>query len=464
MILFEQEEPMARKRIPSKRASSEPPNDGTPLGHLSDSELLAELARRRLAEGKLDLDAMEELVEHDKRDFGMEHFAAMVAALPAEADGPKPCPQCGRPIPVKARSRERRVHTLSGEVSFFRHYHYCEHCQKGFYPRDAELKLPEEGELSREMERRILDFGVNDVFGSAAERFAVHYEMEMSENLVRRVCDRVGQRCEEAEPLELQQACRPMSEEPAPWLIIGGDGSMVCTRESAWKEAKLAVVARGPTPGQPRRPLQARYVSVVAGQEDFKAQLRAALEAERADEVVKIAWLGDGAPGNWTVANELCPLAIQVLDLPHAVQHAMECAKVLLDDQSPLLPLWEGRVHQLLADDGPDRFIRELLECLPETHGEEALAAVDALIHYYRTNEKRMRYRSFREMGLPIGSGIIESAHKHVLQVRMKRAGQRWSLRRADRMARMRAAYRTAGARRFHWAITEAAQRNRRSN
>jgi hypothetical protein len=195
---------------------------------------------------------------------------------------------------------------------------------------------------------------------------------------------------------------------------------------------------------------------VVGGQKEFSAQLKAALEAERADEVVKVVWLGDGAHENWTLAGELCPLAIQVLDLPHAVQHAMDCAKVLLGDQSELLPLWETRAHQLLDGAGPDRFIRELVECISETVDGDQLQALDDLVSYYRTNEKRMRYAEFRQMGIPIGSGIVESAHKHVLQVRMKRAGQRWSVKRADRMARMRAVYRTAGAHRFHWAIRQA--------
>lgn len=452
---------MARKRKSAPRASAKAPSDGSPLGHLSDSDLLAELARRRAGGGKLDLTAMELGVEQAKREVALASFAAMVAALPKEDGSPKSCPKCGRPIPVKAHQRERRVLTLSGEVSFFRNYHYCAHCKLGFYPRDAELKLPEHGDVSEELEKRLLDFGVNDCFEAAAERWSVHYPFPVSENLMRRVCDRVGALCEEAEPFKLQESCRPVSDEPAPWLIVGDDGSMVCTRESAWKEAKVAVVARGPAPGERRQKLLARYVALVGGQDVFKEQLRAALAAERADEVVKVAWLGDGAPEIWTVANELCPLAVQILDLPHAVQHAMDCAKALLGEQSPLLPLWESRVHQLLDASGPDAFIRELVECLPETTGEEPLAAMDALIRYYRTNERRMRYRDFREMGVPIGSGIVESAHKHVLQVRMKRAGQRWSLRRADRMARMRAAYRTAGPRRFHWAVRDAAQRTR---
>ena len=43
--------------------------------------------------------------------------------------------------------------------------------------------------------------------------------------------------------------------------------------------------------------------------------------------------------------------------------------------------------------------------------GAEALEALDDLVRYFRTNERRMRYAEFREMGLPIGSGIVESAY-----------------------------------------------------
>ena len=71
-------------------------------------------------------------------------------------------------------------------------------------------------------------------------------------------------------------------------------------------------------------------------------------------------------------------------------------------------------------------------------HRAEQLAALDDVVGYYRTNEKRMRYRQFRSLGLPVGSGIVESAHRHVLQVRMKRAGQRWGMVRARRMVRLR--------------------------
>jgi hypothetical protein len=133
----------------------------------------------------------------------------------------------------------------------------------------------------------------------------------------------------------------------------------------------------------------------------------------------------------------------------------MQCGKALLGEGHAALPLWEARIRELIDADSPDAAIAELMDCLLYTSTAEHLAALDAVVGYYRSNEKRMRYRTFRAMGLPVGSGIVESAHRHVLQVRMKRAGQRWGIQRARRMVRLRAVYRTAGAHHFHRAIRD---------
>ena len=322
------------------------------------------------------------------------------------------------------------------------------------------MRLPKQGEVSDSMERRILDFGVNDTFESAAERWAIHYPMPISSNLVRRVIDRVGLRCEAAvSEAALQQACRPAAAEPAPALVVATDGSMLLTREEAWREAKVAVVAhlqRFADDVAHHDVSSPRYAAVLGGKDEFSSAVAAALEVERADEVPLVAWLGDGAPGNWTLASKLCPLALQILDVIHAFQHGHDCGKALLGEADPALPLWDTRMQQLIDASQPDALIRELLDCLPLTTTDGQLAALDNLVAYFRTNEKRMQYVRFRELGLPVGSGIVESAHRHVLQARMKRAGQRWSLTRGRRMARLRAAYRTAGARRFHRVLLDA--------
>jgi hypothetical protein len=451
---------MSRRRVMKRVASTVAPNDGTKWGHLSDAELLKEMARefarRQAARGALDLNAIESLIESEQRGFGEDALAATVEALPPESSTPKPCPKCGALVPVKARNRVRHIMTTAGELRVSRNYHHCKKCQHGFYPRDAELKLPEEGEVSDAMEKRILDFAMNGPFEQCAERWDIHYPFPISSNLFRRVVDRVARRREKAHsPLALQQAALPSPEQPPQWLVIAADGSMLLTREHGWREAKVATVVRGENVIPDKAVVDPRYVAVLGNQDEFRAAIKAALDAAHADDVMRIIWLGDGARENWTLAENLCPFAIQILDFIHAVQNAMVCGKALLGENDPCLPLWEARIRQLINSDSPDTAIRELMDCTLDAT-DERLAALDQLVGYYRANAKRMRYREFRAAGLPIGSGIVESAHKHVLQTRMKQAGQRWSILRGRRMVELRALYRTAGPRRFHWAIREA--------
>jgi len=50
-----------------------------------------------------------------------------------------------------------------------------------------------------------------------------------------------------------------------------------------------------------------------------------------------------------------------------------------------------------------------------------------------------MQYKTYRDNGLLVGSGPIESAHRNVLQQRLKLSGQRWSVDGAQAIANLRA-------------------------
>ena len=61
------------------------------------------------------------------------------------------------------------------------------------------------------------------------------------------------------------------------------------------------------------------------------------------------------------------------------------------------------------------------------------------LLQYYQTNKDRMDYKRYRNIGAGIiGSGAIESAHRTVIQKRMKLSGQRWTKKRAQNMLALR--------------------------
>ena len=46
---------------------------------------------------------------------------------------------------------------------------------------------------------------------------------------------------------------------------------------------------------------------------------------------------------------------------------------------------------------------------------------------YLNTHLDHIQYRSFKKLGLPIGSGMVESACKWLIQQRFKGVGMRWS-------------------------------------
>ena len=59
--------------------------------------------------------------------------------------------------------------------------------------------------------------------------------------------------------------------------------------------------------------------------------------------------------------------------------------------------------------------------------------------HRYLSNRlDALDYPLALALGLPIGSGIIESGHRHVLQARLKKAGAAWLSDHADQIAHLR--------------------------
>lgn len=75
-----------------------------------------------------------------------------------------------------------------------------------------------------------------------------------------------------------------------------------------------------------------------------------------------------------------------------------------------------------------------LLTGLLLSRGERAAAepgaeaeALRLARHYVRANAARIDYPTVRAAGLPIGSGPVESAGKHLVHLRLKRPGARWS-------------------------------------
>ena len=70
--------------------------------------------------------------------------------------------------------------------------------------------------------------------------------------------------------------------------------------------------------------------------------------------------------------------------------------------------------------------------------GEPDSEALDELIGYVGANLDRIDYASYREHGMQIGSGAMESLHRVASQMRLKLAGARWTASRATAVLNFR--------------------------
>ena len=154
-----------------------------------------------------------------------------------------------------------------------------------------------------------------------------------------------------------------------------------------------------------------------------------------AEEVVL---LGDGAQWIWLRLGMLFPQAIQILDWYHAKDYLIQVAQAVFGPgtqpgitwlKRELDLLWDGKVHQVIQD----------LETLQQAHSQ--IEAIGDTITYYTNNQCRMNYPAYRERGLQIGSGTIESGCKRVAKARLDQAGMTWTVEGARAVLKARAAY-----------------------
>jgi len=71
----------------------------------------------------------------------------------------------------------------------------------------------------------------------------------------------------------------------------------------------------------------------------------------------------------------------------------------------------------------------------------DSLEKRQALVTYLENNSSRMTYKTFSEKGYLIGWGAMEAAHRNVIQQRMKRSGQRWTIQGGQQVLNLRTKY-----------------------
>ena len=146
---------------------------------------------------------------------------------------------------------------------------------------------------------------------------------------------------------------------------------------------------------------------------------------------------GDGAP--WIVDKFRDNFGSQgsyLLDFYHVSQYLAQAATMIV--RSDKQRQWTRRQQGRLLNNQSSKVLRSLQPHLEPPNTEDAHVS-DA--HRYLTQRRDcLDYEAARASGLPIGSGEVESGHRHVIQKRLKVAGAWWKQTNAQAMLNLRAA------------------------
>ena len=382
-------------------------------------------------------------LEAQARRLSWDCFAPVLEAVlqwrGQEVEGSPRC-QCGQAPGYKGRQR-RSQETYVGRITWQRGYFYCASCGRGQYPLDEALQIGP-GQFSEGVQGGVCRLGVALPFAPAAETFTALTGVSISPREVERLTEGRGtaletqQRAWQERRLAGQEVGDAQShpEEAGVWAVAL-DAAKV-RFEDGWHDVKAGVVFWAQPQWEEGQLAGAKataqsYVGEVGPMEQAGSRLYGEAVGRGMDPAEEmVVCLGDGAPSNWSQFGLHFPKRVEVLDWYHAVEHLWAAGKDRWGEGSVQAKewvaarkeeLWEGQVEMVLA--ALDR----------------AGEAVAAQVHYFETNQERMRYAQFRARGYPIGSGTVESACKRVIGARLKQAGMCWSKAGAQAVLSLRA-------------------------
>lgn len=132
----------------------------------------------------------------------------------------------------------------------------------------------------------------------------------------------------------------------------------------------------------------------------------------------------DGAEWEQGFTEHHCPTAIRILDFPHTAEHVSAISAFLSGEHTPETQSWlDERLHKL-KHFGPDELLTELSNLHIENPEKQVITSNLA---YLEKRKQQMRYPNFQAKGWPIGSGMVESGNKLVVEARLKGSGLHWA-------------------------------------
>ncbi len=368
----------------------------------------------------------------------------------AQADGEwGDCPACGQRLQSKGWVG-RQITTLLGQVRWERRVGRCpKRCAIGLIaPLDQQLGIAPHQQTSLELKKIGCGLAVFVPFEIAALLLGQWLPVNVSAEGIWGWVQQMGQREMTYWQAELERFAAgdwpvgaPPPQPDAP-LLIGGDGVMVPFRREVgspkgairWQEVKIGIVAwwtaHTTRSGKTVTRLTGRRLTAVLGDiDDLIPRLHLTAVLAGWEAAAQVAWLSDGGLGFWRLYDHLFATdAIGILDFYHAAQHLWKAAAAWWDGRTKQAKDWFQQSRHQLRHGAADAVIADLANALALHDLPESAREAMTQVHNYLTkHQNHIDYERFKQLGLPLGSGMVESACKWLIQQRFKGVGMRWS-------------------------------------
>jgi hypothetical protein len=285
------------------------------------------------------------------------------------------------------------------------------------------------------------DFGADTAFAGAAQKLQEHYGIRVPISAVRAITQDHGARLLESTP-----PAPALPERPGvPQLIVELDGSLIPvvetgepaedgadrrqTRQVAWQEARLCLAHE---PGS----VTPIFGGTLGSVDDAGAELLGCAVRAGAGTATQVHGVGDGAP--WIPEQvERCfgTQATYLVDFAHLCEYLGGAAEPVA---GPEKAAWLATQKARLKANQWPAVLQTLAPWVEPDRVADERAPVRRCHRYIANRPTFLDYQGALAAGLPIGSGEVESAHRYVIQARLKIAGAWWKLANAQKMLALR--------------------------
>lgn len=293
------------------------------------------------------------------------------------------------------------------------------------------------------LQRRITDFGADVPFGKVSDKLHEHYGITVPSSSARTITEHHAQTIHEQERLQ-----RDIPEQAGVAVIIAEtDGTMIPilkpvnrereadpldkrkARQGCWKEARLSLT-------HPQGSVSPVFGGTIGRPDEVGDQLLHCALRSGMGQTTSVHSVGDGAP--WIAQQVDRVFGGQgefLVDFYHLCEYLSAASPGCAPHEASLF--FTTQKH-LMTINQTMMVLKALQPHIEPDSVPDERAPVRCCYRYIRNREGQFNYKEALDKDLPIGSGEIESAHRYIIQERLKIAGAWWDEDNARNMLSLR--------------------------